>query len=104
MDGDHQSDFRPTTGKVLASLWVMLWIGIAYQAYGGIIAARVGGLFGLLLSFIWFPDLFSKLQLPIHQRDAGALGPVPATFLKFVAWMFLVGLPSAWLLLWRDSG
>lgn len=104
MDGDFESPFRPTPAKLFGGLWLVVWTGVAYHEYGPMIAARVGLSFAGLLTLIWIPELLSKLPLPIHQRDLGALGPVPPMFLRIIGWVILLGLPAAWFFLWRDSG
>jgi len=97
--GEYEPWFRPTLERVVATALVALWVLIAYQEFGVVLAIRTGLFYVIVLSFIWIPDIIGRLEIKGRNRDSGASGPVSPKILRWVGWGLILGLPAVWFLL-----
>lgn len=106
MDGGKYSNgAQVTPEKILATLLVLLWIGLAYRSGGPGLAARALLLYAICLTFIWIPELMARLVNQPCRKYGPALAPVQGMGLRIVAWALIIGVPAAgWAIAARSPG
>lgn len=103
-DAEYKRDPIVTVERLLASLLVVLWIGLAGKMGGHPLAIRAFLLFMIPLAMIWLPDLFTRIALrraPRWDRDFSQ--PSSARVVRLVSWFVIFGVPGAWFLFFRVS-
>ena len=99
MDGGKYSNgVQVTPERVLATLLVLLWIGLAYRTGGPALAARALLFDSICLTFIWIPELMARLVNQPCRKYGPALAPVQGKGLRIVAWVLIIGVPATWLI------
>ncbi|WP_193210432.1 hypothetical protein [Luteolibacter marinus] len=83
---------------------VALWVCIAYSIGGLALAVRASLLFMIPLSMIWLPDLLARIALRDDHWDRDFSPPASGSLVRIVAWLIILGVPLAWLLLFRAAG
>lgn len=96
--GKYSSGVQVTPERILATLLVLLWIGLAYRSGGPGLAVRALVLHGICLTFIWIPDLMARLVNQPCRKYGPAAAPVHGKGLRIVAWLLILGVPAAWLI------
>jgi len=97
MDGGKYSNGVPVTPeRILATLLVLLWIGLAFRIGGPGPLVRAAVLFGICLAFIWIPDLMARLVNQPCRKYGPSAAPVQGKGLRIVAWLLIAGIPAWW--------
>lgn len=97
MDGGKYSrGVQVSTERLLATLLVLLWTGLAYRIGGPGLAVRASILYGICLAFIWIPDLMARLVNQPCRKYGPIAAPVNGKGLRIVAWLLIAGVPAWW--------
>jgi hypothetical protein len=98
---DYKRDPLITVERLLASLLVLLWIGLAAKVGGLALAVRAFGLFMVPLAMIWLPQLFARIALRDSRWERDFSPPPSSLALRIFAWLVILGVPCAWVLFYR---
>jgi hypothetical protein len=102
--GDYSRGVQATPERIVATLLVLLWIGLAYQSGGQLLAMRAALFFSFCLTFIWIPDLMARLVNQPCRKYGPAAAPVNGKGLRIVAWLMIVGVPAWWVFMLPTPG
>jgi hypothetical protein len=98
---NYKRDRLITVERLLASLLVLLWVGLAAKLGGLALAVRAFLLFMVPLTMIWLPQLLARIALR-DDRWARDFSPPPsALVVRIFAWFVIIGVPCAWFLFQR---
>jgi len=100
-DPEYASEKRITFERVVATLLVLLWCGIAFYIGRIPLAVRAGVLFMVPLSFVWMPDLMIRIAGVASKKSLEPGYPVSPFALRLVGWFFILGVPAAWFIFSR---
>lgn len=101
-DADYQRDRLITAERLLASLLVLLWIGLAAWKLGGLVPAfRAFLLFMIPLAMIWLPQLFARIALRDDKWNRDFSPPPSAFVVRVLSWVVILGVPLAWFVFGR---
>jgi hypothetical protein len=84
--GKYAGSHRPTPERIVASVFVLLWIVIAFYLGSHPLVIRATLLFMIPLSFIWLPDVMTGLA------DVAVSGFT----LRLVGWFVILSVPAVW--------
>ncbi len=100
-DGEYKRERPVTNERLLASLLVLLWIGLAGRMGGLALAIRAFLFVMVPLAMIWLPQLFARIALRDSRWERDFSPPPSAFVLRVLAWSVILGVPSAWFLFQR---
>ena len=100
-DADYKRDRLITAERLLASLLVLLWIGLAGKMGGLALAVRAFLLFMVPLAMIWLPQLFARIALRDDRWERDFSPPLSALVVRILSWFVILGVPFAWFLFYR---
>jgi len=100
-DGEYASVHILTKERILAGSLVISWLCIAYHIGGLVLAVRAFVLFMLPLTFVWLPDLMSRIAGIATKKSLAPDPPVIPAVLRFTGWSVILGVPLAWLVFSR---
>jgi hypothetical protein len=97
-DADYKRDRLITVERLLASLLVLLWIGLAGKMGGLALAFRALLLFMVPLAMIWLPELFARIALRDSRWERDFSPPPSGLVLRICSWFVILGVPGSWFL------
>lgn len=101
-DADHSKERFITAERLLASLLVLLWIGLVAWKLDGLVSAfRAFLLFMMPLAMIWLPQLFARIALRDEKWQRDFSPPPSALVVRVFSWLIILGVPLAWFVFGR---
>lgn len=100
-DADYKRERRVTVERLLVSLLVLLWIGLAGKTGGLGLAVRTFLVFMIPLAMIWLPRLLARIALRDDEWERDFSPPPSVLLLRIVAWLVILGVPLGWFLFFR---
>jgi hypothetical protein len=100
-DADYKRERVITVERLLASLLVLVWIGLAAKIGGLPLAMRAFFLFMVPLAMIWLPQLLARIALRDDRWNRDFSPPPSALALRIIAWLVILGVPGVWILFYR---
>ncbi|MCW1884491.1 hypothetical protein OKA04_07090 [Luteolibacter flavescens] len=82
-----------TTERLLASVLVLIWVGLAFWLGGHVLAIRASLTFMVPLGMIWLPQLLARVDPRENRWGGDFTAPPSALGLRIVAWFVIVGVP-----------
>ena len=95
-DGEYASERIFTISRLLSGTLVIVWIVIAYRIGGLNLAMRAFLLFMIPLTFVWIPELMSRIAGIATRESLAPDTSVGPAVLRFTGWSVLLGVPLAW--------
>jgi hypothetical protein len=98
-DENYAPSVTVTAGRIIASLWVAVWIVVAFRSGGLILAWRAMMVFSFPLGFIWAPEWLARIAGAAPKNSLSPDVPVTPQIVRWVGWFVVVGVPAGWLIL-----
>lgn len=95
-DADYRQPKRITAERLVASLLVLVWIGLSWRLFGFATSVRAMLLFMVPLAMIWLPEHLARMALRDSRVGRDDPPPMSPRVLRAVAWSMIVGVPLAW--------
>ena len=102
-EADYKRDRLVTSERLLASVLVLLWIGLAGKTGGLALAVRAFLLFMVPLAMFCLPQVLARIALRYDRWDRDFSPPPSARVLRVLAWFVILGVPCMWFLFSRGG-
>ena len=102
-DGDYKKLPLISPERLVATILVGLWVGIAYAIGGLALAVRAFLIFMVPLTMVWLPDLLARIAVRDDHWARDFSPPVSGSIVRTVAWLVILGVPLTWFFLFRAA-
>ncbi|MEN8694519.1 MAG: hypothetical protein ABF334_06910 [Akkermansiaceae bacterium] len=96
-DANYQRSRIATPGRIVAVIFVTVWIICAFLIGGLVLAIRAALLFMIPLTLVCMPDLFARIATFDAKWKRQLVPRASALMIRLLGWLVIIGVSVAWI-------